>query len=54
MKKTWSTINEVLNKGKGKKEFPKYFNVNNSSVENNAEIADAFNDFFANIGIRFP
>lgn len=52
MKKTWKCINEVLNRGKKKNDFPDCFNIDNSLVSDPKVIADAFNDFFVNIGPR--
>ena len=49
-RKTWRTINEVLNKCKDKRSFPNYFIINNSKVNDKQQIADKFNDFFVNIG----
>lgn len=50
MKKTWRTINDTLNRNKKKNEFPKEFQVNNESITDPTNIANHFNDFFANIG----
>ena len=49
-KQTWSTINEVLGKCKNKREFPKYFLMNNEKITGNDNIASNFNSYFANIG----
>ncbi len=32
MRKTWQTINEVLNKTRKKKTFPKYFKIYNEHI----------------------
>ena len=50
MKKTWATINAIINTSKAKKEFPKEFVVNGSSVTNEQDIANLFNDYYINIG----
>ena len=50
MKKTWSTINEVLNKTKMKKDFPDYFEINGMNVSNKKIIANEFNKYFIDIG----
>ena len=50
MRRTWNTINMVLNKCKNKKEFPKYFISQSKKFDNPADIANLFNDFFTNIG----
>ena len=49
-KETWSTINQLLNKCKNKKEFPNYFTIDNAEIRNGTDIANNFNTFFANIG----
>ena len=43
MKKTWSTINEVLNKTKIKKDFPDYFEIYGMNVSNKKIIARVMN-----------
>jgi hypothetical protein len=50
IKKTWSTINEILNKIKKKKQFPKQFIENGQPIEDKLEIANRFNIYFTNIG----
>ena len=50
MKKTWSTINEVLNKTKMKKDFPDYFKIYGINVSNKKIIANKFNKYFIDIG----
>ena len=46
MKKTWSTINETLNRSKNKTAFPSNFMINILSVEDHQEIANHLNRFF--------
>lgn len=53
IKKTWGTINELLNKCKNKKEFPSYFTVNGDNIHDKQEIANNFNNFFVSIGPNF-
>ncbi len=46
MRKTWQTINEVLNKTRKKKIFPEYFKHENEEITDKLEIANKFNSFF--------
>ena len=46
MKKTWKTIDETLNRGKSKTQFPNEFTIDNKSITDHKEIADQFNIFF--------
>ncbi len=50
IRKTWKTINEVLNRTKKKKMFPEYFQDGNTTITDKLEIANKFNIFFTNIG----
>ena len=52
MKKTWQTINETLNRSKNKGDLPSEFTVGNETINNPKQIANHFNDFFANIGVN--
>ncbi len=45
MRKTWQTINEVLNKTRKKKTFPEYFKKENKHITDKLEIANHFNSF---------
>ena len=47
---TWSTIKEILNKCKDKKEFPAFFTIKDEHVTDKTDISNNFNSFFANIG----
>jgi len=49
IKKTWSIINDTLNK-KFKSQIHKHFVVDNEVIDDPSKIADAFNDYFINIG----
>ena len=51
LKKTWKIINDTLNRNSNKKSFPSEFisSDGNTICDHNA-IANAFNDFFINIG----
>ena len=50
MKKTWTTINETLNRSKHKNGSLREITVNGESVKEPREIANHFNEFFSNIG----
>ena len=50
IKKTWSKINEILCKKSKKVEMPDYFLDGNKVLTENIDIANCFNNFFANIG----
>ena len=52
IKKTWKTIDETLNRGKSRIQFPNEFIIDNKSVTDHKEIADKFNILFANIGAK--
>ena len=52
MKKTWKTIDETLNRGKNKTNFPSEFIMDQKIIAAHKEIADNFNVFFANIGAK--
>jgi len=49
-KKTWQTINSVLGRSKKTHNIPDLFNSNGKVLSGASEIANGFNDFFANIG----
>ena len=51
MKKTWSTINDTLNRNTNKSEFPNEFIIENEAVTNQQDISNKFNSFFSNIGL---
>ena len=46
MKKTWKTIDETLNRGNNKTNFPSEFIVDHKLISDHKEIADNFNVFF--------
>ena len=48
-RKTWKTINSVLNRSQSNK-FPEYININNQNVTNKTTIANSFNNYFSKIG----
>ena len=47
---TWSTIKEILNKCKDKKEFPAFFTIKDEHVTDKTDISNNFNTFCATIG----
>ena len=49
-KKTWSLINEIIQKNKHKTSMPSIFYDESKSYESALDIANGFNDFFVNIG----
>ena len=50
MKKTWQTINCILNKQHTKTNYPPFFLLNNQKINDPKDIAQEFNNFFASIG----
>ena len=55
LKKTWQTINESLNWRKRKQDFPQEFKLANSNlISDPKQIADAFHNYFVNIGDTGP
>jgi hypothetical protein len=50
IKKTWSLINEVMNRSQPKKEFPKQFLIDDTYVSDTVSIANEFNRYFSSIG----
>ena len=50
MKKTWSTINETLNRSENKFDLPNEFLVGDRTITDPKEIANSFNAFFSTIG----
>ena len=47
---TWKILNNIIKKGTGKPEYPKFLKKDNTFKENAKEIADDFNNFFVNVG----
>ena len=47
---TWSTIKDILNKCKDKKDFPAFFTLNGKNMDDKTEISNIFNNFFAGVG----
>ena len=50
IKKTWDTIKTAINRHRPKSKYPDCFNVNGKSINENRDIANAFNHFFTSIG----
>ena len=50
MKKTWQILNNCINKNKQVSSLPKCFKANNKELSENKDIANGFNNFFANVG----
>ena len=50
IRKTWSTINEVLHKTTKSKEFQDTFMINGNLINDKATIANKFNEYFVEIG----
>ena len=50
IKGTWKTINEILNKTRRKKCFPRFFKDGNTIITDQLLIANKLNSFFTNIG----
>ena len=51
LRKTWRTINETLNRKNKAKSFPQeFFMENGNIISDHKTIANAFNNFFTNIG----
>ncbi len=52
MCKTWSTINDILNKSMKKKSFSEAFKEDGQTISDKIEIVNKFNIYFINIGIN--
>ena len=50
IKKSWQTINEILNRDRKATHSPSHIYVNNSKITNKQMMADRFNMYFASIG----
>ena len=49
-KKTWETLNTIMNISKNACQFPSFFVINNQEISCKEAIARNFNEYFANIG----
>ena len=52
IKKTWSTIKEIIDKTSQRKQLPESFNIDVLTVTDKHVIANKFNDFFTSIGLK--
>ena len=50
MKKTWQTINSIMNRNRKVNNFPKYIDTPNGKVSDKQEMANKLNEYFTNIG----
>lgn len=50
IRKTWKTINTILNRNRRVNNFPSYILKDNTKISNKQEIVDVLNDYFCNIG----
>jgi len=50
IKRTWSILNETINKHGKKSNFPQSFLIDNKEESNNSNIVNAFNAFYSRIG----
>ena len=50
IKKTWTTINDTLGRGRNQSKLPTYIVDNEKKMTNPEKIANTFNNYFANIG----
>ena len=50
LKKSWGILNEALNRNKEKIDLPSEFIYKNKTITDAIEIANSFNEYFANIG----
>ena len=49
-RKTWSTLNEILNKSQNTRTFPDYFTADANQASDQFIIVNKFNEYFTNIG----
>ena len=49
---TWAAIKEILGKFKNKREFPDYFTLDGKMINDSLSIANCFNTFFSNVGLK--
>ena len=50
LKKSWETINQILNRDKKSNQSPSYILVNSERITDKQKIADHFNAYFATVG----
>ena len=52
IKKTWTTINDTLGRGRNQSKLPTYIVDNENKMTNPEKIANTFTNYIANIGIN--
>ena len=50
MKKTWSTINDLIKNKTISSIYPEFFMLDNTKLSDKKDIANKFNEYFINIG----
>ena len=50
LKKTWSSINDVINKNKKRSIYPEYYVRSGVKLTDQGDIANGLNDYFVNVG----
>ena len=50
IKKTWQTINSILNRDRKTSNFPSYIKVNDRKITNKKHIVNSFNKYFTSVG----
>ena len=50
VKKTWNTINDIMNKTKNSNSYPKEFLINDNLISDESTIVNEFNKYFVEIG----
>ena len=52
IRKTWKTINEIMNRNKHKQNLPDEFAIDDKLISDRTEISNRFNEFFSGIGMN--
>jgi hypothetical protein len=52
MKKMWQILNKTIGKHNEKSTFPSTFTINNKEVSDKTKIAEEFNKYFSEIGLK--
>ena len=50
IKKSWQTINQILNRDRKSNQFPTHIKIDNTNISDRKQIADHFNNYFACVG----
>ena len=53
IKKTWKTINSILNRNRNVNNFPSHIICSKGKINDKQEMADELNDYFCNVGHAF-